>query len=94
MSEEEEETTRGPWTNQIYKDHAGPMFKAVGELAEYLKLEKLNVLYLVPNDPEAQEKMGEFVSNFIMKYNPRQDLALVWFESKDEHYKLLLDMLK
>lgn len=96
MSQNEDQDSNGPWTKDIYKENEGPALKAVRELAEYLNLPKENVLYLVPNDPRAREKVGEFVSNLVWKFTEKEERAMVWVQNADEHInkELLLKMLE
>lgn len=91
-----EEVSNGPWTNQIYRDNEGPTFRAVRELAEYLNLPKDNVLYLVPNDPKAKDKIAEFVSNVVLKFAEKDERAMVCVKNIDDqsNNELLLKMLE
>jgi hypothetical protein len=79
-------TERGPWTKVVYQDNEQKVLQAVRQIAEFLKMPAENVLFLVPGDEFQKDKIGEFVDNFLCKFDASKSTAMVWFKCKDIYY--------
>lgn len=85
-SEMRHTTERGPWTKVVYQDNEQRDLQAVRQIAEFLNMPAENVLFLVPGDEFQKDKIGEFVVNFLCKFDLSKATAMVWFKCKDTYY--------
>lgn len=76
----------GPWTRLIYQQNEQKVLKAVRQIAEYLQIPNEHVLFLVPDDEFQREKIGEFVCNFLSKFDDGCCSAMVWFKCQDQYH--------
>lgn len=83
-------TEGGRWTRTIYQDNEGTTLRTVRELAEHLNIPTENVLFTVPEDEFMRDKIAEFVSHAIDKFDPTKHFAIAWLPVKDQYHKSIL----
>lgn len=83
-------TESGPWTRTFYINHEGKMFKAIRQIAQHLSIPTENVLFLIPGDEFQQEKIGEFIGNFLSKFDECKHIVSVWLKCTDKYHPRIL----
>lgn len=76
-------TEQGPWMRTIYQNNEGETLTAVRHFAQHVKIPAENVLFLVPGDEFAKDKLAEFVSNLLSKYQWTNPTVVAWFKCQD-----------